>query len=52
VEEGEYVCEYEYEEDGVERGGLPPFPLPSHPENPYPLAGFELSLYSLVFLSS
>ena len=56
MEECEYACEEEDEEDGGEGGGLSPFPLPHFPlpplEEPSPLGGLELSPCNLLFLSS
>lgn len=52
MEEGEYSCEDEGEEDSGGGGALPPFPLPPLPEETSRLGGLELSPYSFVFLSS
>ena len=56
MEEGQDACEEEDEEYGGDGGVFPPFPLPPFPlpppEEPYPLGGFELSPYNLLFLSS
>ena len=51
VEEGEYACEEQEEEDGGEGQGVSQFQLPP-PEEPSPLGGLELSACNLVFLSS